>query len=494
MNDATPMSHDPASCYRALECRDARFDGRFFTAVVTTGIFCRPLCPAPTPKRANCRFYGSAAAAMAAGFRPCLRCRPEAAPRSPAWNGVSTTVARALRLIDEGALDEDGVEALAARLGVGGRHLRRLFADHLGTGPKAVAQARRLLFAKRLVTETDQPLTRIAHAAGFASLRRFNDAFLALYGRPPRALRRDEPPARAHGEGPLTLLLSFRPPYDWPRVMDFLATRAVPGLEMADRDGYRRAIRLDGIAGMLTVRPALERHRLAVTVDLPHIGPLRQVIERCRRLFDLDADCTAIAADLGSDPLLAALVAKRPGLRVPGAWDLFELAVRAVLGQQVSVAAARTFTARLMARLGDPLDGGDGRGISHLFPTPERLAEADLAAIGLTRRRAATVRSLAAVFASGAIDLDAAVGLDDAVARLCALPGIGPWTAHYIAMRGLAHPDAFPSGDLGLMRAVAARERTVDAAGLDARAAAWRPWRAYAAMHLWTSQGTGEQE
>ena len=479
------MNTDPNICYRAVKSRDARFDGRFFTAVTSTGVFCRPVCPAITPKRENCQFYENAAAAMSAGFRPCLRCRPEAAPGGPAWNGVSTTVNRAIRLINEGALDGGSVEELAARLGIGDRHLRRLFMDHVGVGPKAVAQTRRVLFAKKLVNETRLPLTEIALAAGFGSVRRFNSTFQKLYGRPPGELRRlNQQQPDAHGSS-LSLKLTLRPPYDWPHLVNFFKTRAIPGVEDVTDHLYRRSIHISDQHGWLDVALDAQGQHLNVCVALPDTSHLKAVIERSRRLFDLDADSETINAHLSQDKVLAKSILKRPGLRVPGAWDPFEIAVRAVLGQQVSVAAARTFAGRLTQAFGQPLKPSPCDTLIHLFPSAQALANADLKTIGLTRRRAETLNGLARAFADGSLNLDAALDLPDIEKRLTALPGIGPWTARYIAMRAFGEPDAFPSGDLGLLNAMKAQGLELTTRELDNRAERWRPWRAYACMHLW---------
>ncbi len=482
------MNTDSKLCYRAVKSRDARFDGRFFTGVVSTGIFCRPVCPAPTPKAENCQFFADAAAAMNAGFRPCLRCRPEAAPGSPAWNGVSTTVNRAMRLIGEGALDDGGsVAALADRLGMGERHLRRLFLEHVGVGPKAVAQTRRVLFAKKLIGETNLSLTDIALAAGFGSIRRFNATFLEIYGRPPRELRRLEGEEAGAADVPLQLKLAVRPPYDWPGIVGFFKSRAIPGVEDVGEGHYRRGLHFDGRGGWLEVRPDGAGRHLRVSVRLDDTRHLKTVMERCRRLFDTDADRDAINAHLGRDPVLAAAVERHPGLRLPGGWEPFEIAVRAVLGQQVSVAAARTFAGRLCEAWGAPLKGTPPRGLSRLFPTPQALARArDLTVIGLTRRRAETLHGLAKAFADGSLDLEQAQDLADLETRLTTLPGIGPWTARYIAMRAFSEPDAFPSGDLGLLRAMRTENPEMTARELDRRAEGWRPWRAYAALHLWS--------
>jgi len=493
-----PMNLDPDTCYAALCSRDARFDGRFFTAVRSTGVFCRPVCPALTPKRVNCTFVASAAAAIEMGYRPCLRCRPEAAPGSPAWRGTSNTVARALRLIEDGALDEGSVEELAARLGVGGRHLRRLFVDQVGAAPKTVAQTRRLLLAKKLLGETAMPLTEIALASGFASQRRFNDAFVRLYGRPPRALRRADVaspgPATVPGSGEVTLRLPFRPPYDWPWVIRLLGNDAVAGMEVVSAEGYARTIRLGGTLGTLGVRPDQGGRHLLAGIRLADTGALAAAVARTRRLFDLDADPEAISQHLGRDRLLAATVAARPGIRIPGAWDVFELAVRAVLSQRVSVAAARTFARRLVAACGAPLPRGLGTDGLHLtFPDPLAVAAADLAGAGIPINKAGPIRLLAEAFAGGGLDPEGGADSQEVLERLLAIHGIGPWTVNLVAMRALGDPDAFPAGDLGLLQAARRKgRRRITGRQLEKRAEKWRPWRAYGALHLWASLGQQE--
>lgn len=480
-----PMELDRDACYRAIRTRDARFDGRLFTGVRTTGIYCRPICPARTPKRCNVEFFASAAAAQEAGYRPCLRCRPESSPDLASWRGTSSTVSRALALVSDGALDEGDVEGLAARLGIGERQLRRLFQKHLGAPPIAVAQTRRVLFAKQLVHETRMRMGDVAVAAGFGSLRRFNDAFRRLYGRPPSELRR-----QSHGDrdaAGITLTLSYAPPYDWAAIVGFLAARAIAAVEVVTADRYRRTIEIDGRQGTVDVTPVPGRAALAATIRFPSVRALPAIVARLRRVFDLAADAGTIGAQLAEDPVLARLVAARPGLRVPGAWDGFELAVRAILGQQITVAAARQLAAKLVAAYGAPLADPDG-GLAATFPRPERLAGADLASLGMPRARAASLSALAAAAASDPRLFHPDQDLDAAVARLRALPGIGEWTAQYVAMRALREPDAFPAADVGLLRAMAGADGTRPTpAALLARAEAWRPWRAYAAQHLWTS-------
>jgi len=488
------MDLDDDACYRALSTRDPRFDGRFFVGVRTTGIYCRPICPARTPLRENVRFFRSAAAAQEAGFRPCLRCRPETSPDLGAWRGASNTVARALGMIEAGALDQADIEALAGRLGVGERQLRRLFRKHLGASPVAVAQTRRVLLAKQLIQETRLPMTEVAMAAGFGSVRRFNETFQQLYRRPPAALRRQGGGDVAAADG-VRVLLSYRPPYDWPAMLAFLATRAVPSVERVCGDVYERTLAAAGEAGVVRVRPAT-RNRLEVEVHFPRVSALALIIARVRRVFDLAADPVAIGAHLSRDPILAPLIAERPGLRVPGAWDGFEIAVRAILGQQITVAAARGLAGKIAAAYGEPLPPALAReGLSRLFPTPERLAGADIAALGMPRARGEALGSLARAAAGDPAIFSPRRSLEEAVGALRRLPGVGDWTAQYIAMRELREPDAFPAADVGLMRALAAPGgRRPTPAELAARAEAWRPWRAYAALHLWSQDARTVQK
>jgi len=492
-----PMEMDDDACYRALCTRDARFDGRLFVGVKTTGVYCRPICPARTPRRENVRFFPSAAAAQSAGFRPCLRCRPETSPDLGAWRGTSNTVARALGLIEAGALDEGDVEALADRLGVGERQLRRLFRQHLGASPVAVAQTRRVLLAKQLIHQTRLPMAEVAMASGFGSVRRFNETFQALYGRPPRALRRLGGAETSVSEGgAITLTLAYQPPYDWPAMLAFLSARAIPGVERVEGERYVRAIALGGEAGLIAVAPA-PGNRLAVSIRFPRISALPALIARIRRVFDLSADPAAIGAHLARDPALAPLTAARPGLRVPGAWDGFELAVRAVLGQQITVAAARGLAGKLAEVHGAPLPAALADlvpGVARLFPTPAALAGADLAALGMPKARAAALSALASAVIADPDVFEPRAGLEAAVKALRAAPGIGEWTAQYIAMRQLREPDAFPAADVGLMRALAKGGRRPSPAELLARAEAWRPWRAYAAMQLWASDAHRSEE
>ncbi|MFH1467912.1 MAG: AlkA N-terminal domain-containing protein [Pseudomonadota bacterium] len=476
------LTHE--ACYRALVARDRRFDGRFFTGVRTTGVYCRPVCPARTPAARNCEFFACAAAAEAAGYRACRRCRPETAPGTPAWSGTSATVARALRLIDDGALDRGGVEALAARLGVGDRHLRHLFADQLGAAPLAVAQTCRAHFAKRLIEESEISMAQVAAAAGFQNVRRFNAAVQASFARTPTEIRALARGATARTtSGAITLLLPVRAPFDAGSMLAWFRAHAVPGVEDVQADRYRRTVALGDFVGVLDLSfardPAL---RVALPVAAaPHLG---RVVERVRALFDLESDSDAIAAHLGASPVLGALVGLRPGVRVPGCWDRFEGAVRAVLGQQVSVAAAATLIGRVAARCGQRLPGPGP--LQVLFPRPEELAGDSLEGVGLPATRARTLQVLARAVLAGEPILELAPDLETAVRRLRALPGIGDWTAQVIAMHVLREPDAFPAGDLALRRALAGPDGTLpSAAELTAQAEAWHPWRAYAAHLLW---------
>jgi AraC family transcriptional regulator of adaptative response / DNA-3-methyladenine glycosylase II len=478
---------DSEALNRARISRDPRFDGKFYIAVTSTGIYCRPICPSRYAKRSNVRFFGSPAAAEAAGFRPCLRCRPEAAPGTPAWLGTAAVVRRALRLINEGALDEDSVEALAGRLGIGARHLLRLFARHVGASPIAVAQTRRLHFAVCLLTQTALPITQIAMAAGFGSCRRFNDAFRHTYGRSPRDLRTADRRSGVAGSAEeVVLRLAYRPPYDWSHMREFLAARAIAAVERVDARGYARTVACEGRHALICVSALPGEDALELRVRGAPPAALLQLASVARRVFDLAADPARIGVELATDPLIGPLVRQRPGLRIPGAWDAFECAVRAVLGQQVSVAAGCTFAARLVERAGVLIRGG-ADGLTHLFPTPGSLASANLEGLGITRTRAATLHALARAVLERRLDFSAAP--EALAAALAALPGIGPWTAQYVALRALGEPDALPTGDLVLRRMAAPEHGTLSARELEERARLWQPWRGYAVMHLWRAAG-----
>jgi len=473
------MNLDKDVCSQARLSRDARFDGRFFIGVVSTRIYCRPVCPVRAPKEENVRYFLTAAAAAEAGFRPCLRCRPESAPGTPAWLGTSATVSRALRLISESALEDGGVDALAARLGIGSRQLRRLFLRHLGASPVAVARTRRLHFAKKLIDETRLPMSQLALAAGFGSIRRFNSAFRKTYKRTPTQLRKFARVEPSQSSTDYLFRLGFRPPFNWIALIEFLRKRAAPGVEAATFDNYRRTISLNGHSGTVSVSPEKSGKALEVHISYPEPRWLFLIIERVRRIFDLGADPHEISARLTADPLLAWRVESLPGLRVPGCWDGFELAVRAILGQQVSVKGATTLVGRLVQTYGTPIVAGPP--LTHLFPTPQVLAEANIAHIGLPAKRAQSIRALAQAVADGQISFDSVYAADEFQSRLRELPGIGKWTAQYIAMRALSEPDAFPAGDLALLRS----SKLGSERELTARAETWRPWRAYAAMYFW---------
>ena len=476
--------------YLALTTRDARFDGRFFTGVKTTGIYCRPICPARTPLHKNVVFFDSAAAAQAAGFRTCLRCRPEASPDLGAWKGTSNTVARALALIEAGVLDAADLEGLANRLGVGERQLRRLFRTHLGVSPVAMAQTRRVLLAKQLIHETSLPMTEVALASGFGSVRRFNETFQALYDRPPALLRRGGGAERSADGEWIRLRLPYTPPYDWAWMMRFQEAHVVAGVEVATPERYARSIAIGDAVGLISVQQGAGDF-LNVAVRFPDLAALPAIIARIRRKFDLAADPATIEAHLGRDPILAPLVASRRGLRAPGAWDGFELAVRAILGQQVSVAAACKLGGRLTALHGRPLPpdlAGLIPGVTHVFPSAADLGGVDLSDLPMPRSRSRALESLARAVAADPGLLAPRRDLDHAIATLKSLPGIGEWTAQYIAMRELREPDAFPAADVALMRALRTPgSPRPTAAEVLARAESWRPWRAYACFHLWAS-------
>jgi AraC family transcriptional regulator, regulatory protein of adaptative response / DNA-3-methyladenine glycosylase II len=452
----TFMQLDHGVCYEAARSRDARFDGRFFIGVRTTGIYCRPICPARTPRKENVEFFSCAAAAEAAGFRACRRCRPEVAPFTPAWSGTSATIGRALALIDDGVLDEGGdIEALSSRLGVGSRHLRRLFIKYLGVAPHAIATSRRTHLARVMLDRTLLPISEIALAAGFGSVRRFNDAMKATFGAPPTELRR-----RNQSDGSsVEVRLAYRTPFDWDALSGFLSRRAVNGVESLSEGVYtRRDIRImNDDAG----------RTLVVSMPAALARDIRDIATRARHLFDTDADPHAIAGHLRGDRLLRPIIRQHGGIRVPGAWDAFEIAVRAIVGQQVSVAGATTTLRKLVDHFG-------------AFPTAQQLATETIG--GMPKERAATIKRLASAVVAGDVMLERGASLEDSLVRLTAIKGIGPWTANYIAMRALREPDAFPAGDLVLQRAAGVSSEKE----LLRMAEAWRPWRAYATMLLWS--------
>jgi AraC family transcriptional regulator, regulatory protein of adaptative response / DNA-3-methyladenine glycosylase II len=465
-------------CSRARISRDPRFDGKFFIGVRGSGVYCRPICPAPHAKEKNCLYFPTAAAAAEAGFRPCLRCRPECSPGTPAWIGTPNTVSRALRLISENGLD-GGVENLAQQLGVGSRHLRRLFIRHLGATPVAVAQTRRLHFAKKLIDETTLSMHEIAIASGFGCVRRFNAAIRKTYERTPSQIRHLSRRAESLPENHYLFRLRFRPPYDWRGLLEFLKPRATPGVEEVQNGAYRRTILFQDSYGYFEVFHDEASHSLHVRAQFDNPRALFFIIERIRTMFDLNADWSAIASVLNVDPELSGKLKAHPGLRVPGCWNGFEMGVRAILGQQVTVAGATTLAGRLVQKFGEQFSTSNG--LTHIFPTSARLAEADIARIGLPQARARTIRDFARAVENDQVSFDGVIDCDAFLKQLCSIRGIGKWTAQYIAMRTLGDPDAFPSGDLGLLRAL----NLATDGELDRRAEVWRPWRAYAAMYFW---------
>lgn len=496
-----PAPLDADALYRALSARDARFDGRFFTGVTSTGIYCRPVCRVRTPKRENCLFFEHAAQAERAGFRPCLRCRPELAPRERHWSTEDAgdiLIRQATALLDTPetwTAAEDGppaLEQLAARLGVSARHIRRLFEQRLGVSPLQYLQTRRLLAAKQMLTDTGLPVAQVALAAGFASLRRFNDAFVGRYGLNPTQLRRSRSATPSgHSQAPAEVRLFWRPPYRVQEVLRFFADRALPGLEVVDLAQHsllrtlRLSLRSTPASGWLQIRFLPEENRIGLRVSEGLLPALPGVINRVRAALDLDADPLAIDAVLHAD------FPGSDGMRVPGTFDGFELAVRAVLGQQVTVAVARTLCGRLLARLGEPLADGP-TGLQRLFPSPEGLADVDtqvLGEIGIVRQRQQAIRALARAVAEGRLVLDGRADTASTLSALEALPGIGPWTAQYIAMRALRWPDAWPSGDVVLQQALGVRDLPATSARREAERIArrWRPWRSYAVIRAWAA-------
>jgi AraC family transcriptional regulator of adaptative response / DNA-3-methyladenine glycosylase II len=480
---------DFAARYRAVRGRDSRFDGWFFTAVTSTGIYCRPSCPATTPRPEHVRFFPTAAAAQEAGFRACKRCIPGAVPGSPAWDLKADLAGRAMRLIADGVVEREGVPGLARHLGYSERQLRRHLLADLGAGPLALARAQRAHVARLLLETTDLPVTDVAFAAGFGSLRQFNATIREVFGSAPTELRAAPRSGGAGPGGRIVLRLARREPFAWDALLAFLAARAVPGVEEAVGGSFRRSLRLPH--GPAVVELSDDGDAVRATLALADPRDLGPAVARCRRLLDLDADPVAVAEALGGDPLLGALVRAVPGRRSPGTVDGPELAIRAVLGQGVSVAAARSLVGQLVAAHGTPLPAAHG-GVTHLFPAAADLAAADLAAADLAAlpvpaaRRAAVGRVAAAV-ADGVLDLAAGADRGDAVRRLLGIRGVGPWTAAYVAMRALGDPDAFPPGDAALRRAITALGGPSDAGGIAELAPRWRPWRAYAVHHLWAS-------
>jgi AraC family transcriptional regulator of adaptative response / DNA-3-methyladenine glycosylase II len=477
------MELDWQTCSRARLARDARFDGKFFIGVLTTKIYCRPICRSRTSKESNVRYFPTAAAAAEGGFRPCLRCRPECSPGTPAWAGTQNTVSRALRLISETGLEEGGVEALAEHLGMGSRHLRRLFLRHLGATPSAVAQTRRLHFAKKLIDETTLSMTQIAFAAGFGSVRRFNAAIRNVYHRTPTQIRRVTQEKSRQPENHYLFHLHFRPPYDWKRMLEFLAAHAVHGVEAVEGGCFRRSISVNEHRGFFEVSLESRRNALNVRVQLHEPRSLFFIIERIRAMFDLDADWATIARTLGADRALAAHVSAYPGIRVPGCWNGFEFAVRTILREHASITTAKPLICRMVKAFGE--DSCPASGLTHLFPAPGALANASLESVGVPGPQADAIRALARAVHRGQIRFERIADTDAFLSRLSEIPGITESVAQWVAVRALREPDAFPSADrnLALSLGIASPEE------FEQRSLAWRPWRAYAAMYLRTFAG-----
>jgi AraC family transcriptional regulator of adaptative response / DNA-3-methyladenine glycosylase II len=472
-------------CYRFMRSRDPRYDGFFFVGVTSTGIYCRPSCPARLPERRNVRLFASAAAAQTAGLRACKRCEPDAAPGSPAWNRRADQAGRAVRLIADGIVDREGVSGLASRLGFSERQLNRILVAEVGAGPAQLARAQRAQAARTLIESTGLRFAEVALASGFGSIRQFNDTIQAIYARTPSELRRRAHRRRGSStQGAVELRLPARAPFDGSGLIEFLGARAIAAVEHVENSTYRRSLALEHGGALVELTPEAGSVRCVLRLD--DLRDLTAAVARCRRLLDLDADPVSIDGQLGAEPVLGGLVRRRPGMRVPGCVDGFELAVRAIVGQQVSVAAARTVLGRLVDRYGERLSDPAGA-ITHRFPTAEALAGVDPADLPFPRTRGQALRSLALSVAADGLRFDAGADSSSALAALLDIPGVGPWTASYVAMRALGDPDAFPAGDVGIRHALARLGQS--ARGLEATelAEAWRPWRSYAVVHLWRS-------
>ena len=489
---ATPLSMrmDTDNLYKLSLSRDPRFDGLFFMCVKTTGIYCRPICPARKPNLENCFFVKSAAAAEEAGFRPCQRCRPETAPGSPPWMGTTTTVNKALRLL--GNPGEAGpMPDLADKLGVGERHLRRLFNQQLGAPPKSLLQSERLRLARQMLADSSESISAIAFASGFNSIRRFNDAWLKVFGVPPKAWRQEMRARKNTKTGPgTTIVLGYRRPFYWHRMLAFLEKRAIPGVEKIEDGGYFRTVRFGGNSGWLRVKKAPAKDRLEIQLWFEDRQNLLPVIRRIRDMFDLDAVPRVYMKDLLRDPVLKQIISKQRLNRVPGCWDIFELAIRAIIGQQISLKGAQTILGRLVVKCGKETQSAPLNELTHLFPTPAEVLAADISDLGMPKQRLQTIRVMAEAFSGNAGFLGQGLDQAEARKRLLALPGVGDWTAEYILLRGLKFPDAFPASDLGLLKAAGETRPAV----LAIRAEAWRPWRGYAALLLWNSLSNGAKK
>lgn len=485
------MLLNPDEYEDARQSRDARFDGRFFVGVLTTRIYCRPVCPVKVPMKKNIQLYPSAAAAAAAGFRPCLRCRPESSPGTPAWSGSSWKVSRAVQLIDQGYLDDGTVEDLANEIRVGSRQLARLFKKHIGASPTKVAQTRRLHFAKKLIDETSLPLSEICFASGFGSLRRFNAVFIKIYSRSPGELRgvRKNQSSKSHkGSEVIELTLFFRPPFDWKALLAFLAYRHIPGVEHVTENSYARTISVEGISGDLRVEFTEGSTQLKVQINFPESRQLYHIIDQVRTIFDLRADGEKIESFLAKDEILRPIVKKHSGLRVPGCWNGFEVAVRAVLGQQVTVKAATTLVGRLAMRNGQKYSC-DNPELNRIFPTPKVLITADLNDMGIVGQRITAIKQIAEMVERDDLIIDCTTATECFVEKICSIKGIGEWTAYYIAMRALSDPDAFPYSDLILCRAATKPGDALTPKQLLLLSEAWKPWRAYSVILLWAHYG-----
>jgi len=479
---------EPDICWQAMRSRDRRFDGRFFVAAITTGIYCRPICPVPFAKPNNVALFPCAAAAEASGFRPCLRCHPESSPGTPAWRGTSAVVSRALRLIWEGALDGSSVDELAERVGIGSRQLRRLFVQHLGVPPIKIASTHRAHFARNLIEQTDMPMAEIALNAGFKSIRQFNHSVRTIAGQTPSELRRLRGElAISSRRGEFVMRLLYRPPFHWPALAAFLRARATPGVELVEESFYQRTVESDDGAGFIDVRPDPEDTCVIVRIALPKYRGLLRAVERVRRIFDLGADPLQIASHLSRDPGLKPLLEDRPGLRVPGAWDGFEIAVRAALGQRLTMLDSSAVAGQLVRHFGRPIETPID-GLTHLFPRPEDLARADLVPLGIGKECAESINALARALCQEEFTFESSKALQDTIARLSSIEGIGDETAHYIALRACGEPDAFPWEDRSLRHGLWINEIPASCEQVLSRVEAWRPWRAYAAIHLWAAK------
>lgn len=476
------------TCEKARLSRDFRFDGLFFTGVTSTGIFCRPVCPAPSPKPENVIYFPTALAAIKAGLRPCLRCRPESSPGTPAWNGTSATVSRAMKLICSGEMAPASIEALSRKLGVSARHLRRLFKTHIGASPKTIANTQRVLFAKKLLNETTMPISAIALASGFGSIRRFNAAFKKIYANTPSELRHSPSEIKNTSCTPFhcRLTLAYRPPFDWERMLEFFKTRAVSGVEMVESNRYRRTVRIGDCRGKICVWQADKKNALNLDINLNDNRHLMEIVARVRQMFDLNANMNAIHESLTGDRLLKKIIEENRGLRLPGSWDSFEVVVRAVVGQQISVKGARTILGRIAERAGLAAGELGDQGLAFFFPDAGEISSINLNGLGLPQKRSDTLQRVATAIQSGQVLLEAGQRTEEFIDEILKIKGIGPWTANYIALRAFGDPDAFIAKDLGIIKALTPKGGDRPTVGqVEKRAESWRPWRAYAAIYLW---------